>query len=89
MWIQHNNMTFISIKLNMFVGFTHKFFCCNEYMMAESHEDKFKTELYKKCEVCRKVLLSKDAYFTMLEYLKTVAADTVTKNRHGYYLPSK
>ena len=82
-------MTFISIKLNMFVGFTHKFFCCNQYMMAESYEDKFKTELYKKYEVCRKVLIPKDAYFTMLEDLKTVAADTGTKNRQGYYLLSK
>ena len=73
-------MTFISIKLNMFVGFTHKIFCCNQYMMAESYEDKFKTE------VCRKVLIPKDAYFTMLEDLKTAAADTGTKNRHGYSL---
>ena len=31
-------------------GFTHKFFCCNQYMMAESYENKFKTELYKKYE---------------------------------------
>ena len=79
-------MTFISINRNMFVGFTHNFFCCNQYMMAEFYEDKFKTELYKKYEVCRKELIQKDAYFTMLEDLKTAAADTVTKNRHGYYL---
>ena len=79
-------MTFISFML---VGFTHKFFCCNQYMMAESYEDKFKTELYKKYEVCRKVLIPNDAYFTMLEYLKTAAPDTGTKNRHGYYLLSK
>ena len=58
-------------------------------MMAESYQDKFKTELYKKYEVCRKVLILKDAYFTMLEDLKTAAADTGTKNRHGYYLLSK
>ena len=57
-------------------------------MMAESCEDKFKTELYKKYEICRKVLMPKDAYFTMLEYLKTATADTGTKNRHGYYLLS-
>ena len=44
-------------------------------MMAESYEDEFKTELYKKYEVCRKVLIPKDAYFTMLEDLKTAAAD--------------
>ena len=62
----------------MFVGFTHKLFCYNQYMMAESYEDKFKTELYKKY-----------AYFTMLEDLKTAAADTGTKNKHGYYLLSK
>ena len=58
-------------------------------MMAESYEDKFKTELYKKYEVCRKVLIPKDAYFTMLEDLKTAAADTGTKNKHGYHLLSK
>ena len=57
--------------------------------MAESYEDKFKTELYKKYEVCRKVLIPNDAYFTMLEDLKTAAADTGTKNKHGYYLLSK
>ena len=55
-------------------------------MMAESHEDEFKTELYKKYDVCRKVFIPKDAYFTMLEDLKTAAANTGTKNRHGYYL---
>ena len=66
----------------MFVGFTHKFFSCNQYMKAESYEDEFKTELYKKCEVCRKVLIPKDAYFAMLEGLKTAAVDTGTKNRH-------
>ena len=37
--------------------------------MAESYEDKFKTELYKKYEVCRKVLIPKDAYFTILDDL--------------------
>ena len=58
-------------------------------MMAESYEDKFKTELYKKYEVCRKVLIPKDAYFTMLEDLKTAAADTGTKKKHAYYLLSK
>ena len=58
-------------------------------MMAESYEDTFKTELYKKYEVCRKELIPKDAYFTMIEYLKTAAADTGTKSRHGYYLLSK
>ena len=62
----------------MFVGFTHKFFCCNQYMMAESYEDKFKTDLYKKYEVCRKVLIPKDAYFTMLEDHNTAAADIGT-----------
>ena len=54
-------------------------------MMAESYEDKFRTELYKNYEV----LIPKDAYFTMLEDLKTAAADTGTKNKHGYYLLSK
>ena len=58
-------------------------------MMAESYEDTFKTELYKKYEVCRKVLIPKDAYFAMLEYLKTAAADTGTKNKYGYDLLSK
>ena len=47
-------------------------------MMAESYEDKFKTELYKKYEVCRKVLIPKDTYFTMLEEIKTG-----TKNKHA------
>ena len=58
-------------------------------MMAESYEDIFKTELYKKYELSGKVLIPKDAYFTMLEGLKTAAADTGTKNRHEYYLLSK
>ena len=58
-------------------------------MMAESHEDKFKTELCKKYEVCRKVLIQKDAYVKMLEDIKTAAADTGTKSRHGYYFLSK
>ena len=48
-------------------GFTDKFFCCNQYMMAESYEDKFKTELCKKYGLCRKVLIPKDAYIKMLE----------------------
>ena len=52
-------------------------------MMAESYEDKFKIELNKKYEVFRKVLIPKYAYFAMLEDLKTAAADTGTKNRHG------
>ena len=52
-------------------------------MMAESYEDTFKTELYKKYEVCRKELIPTDAYFTMIEYFKTAAADTGTKSRHG------
>ena len=59
------------------------------WCQAESYEDEFKAKLYKKGEVCRKVLIPKDAYFTMLEDFKTVAADTGTKNRHGYYLLSK
>ena len=54
-------------------------------MMAESYKDQFKIELYKNYEVCRKVLIPKDAYFTMLEDLKTAAADTGTKNKHGYH----
>ena len=58
-------------------------------MMAGSYEDKFKTELCKKYEVCRKEVIPKDAYFKMLEDLKTAAADTGTKSRHGYYLLSK
>ena len=49
-------------------------------MMAESYEDKFKTELYKKYEVCRKVLIPK---YVMLEGLKTAPGDTRPKNRNG------
>ena len=49
-------------------------------MMAESYEDKFKTELYKKYEVCKKVLIPK---YAMLEDLKTAPGDTGPKNRYG------
>ena len=54
-------------------------------MMAESYEDKFKTELCKRYEVCRKVLIPKDPYVKMLEDIKTAAADTATQMRHDHY----
>ena len=42
-------------------------------MMAESYEDKFKAELYKRYNQCKKVLIPKDEYFTMIEELKAAA----------------
>ena len=41
--------------------------------MAESYEDKFKAELYKRYNHCKKVLIPKDEYFTMIEELKAAA----------------
>ena len=37
--------------------------------MVESYEDKFKAELYKRYNQCKKVLIPKDEYFTMIEEL--------------------
>ncbi|XP_064606191.1 KRAB-A domain-containing protein 2-like [Liolophura sinensis] len=57
--------------------------------MAESYENQFTEALYKKYEVCEKVLIPKKTYFTMIEDLKGAARAVGTKNRHGYYLLSK
>ena len=80
-------MTSISIKLNVYLcGLLISSSAAT--MMAESYEDILKTQLYKKYEVCRRLLIPKDVYFTVLEDLKTAAADCGTKSRHGYYLLS-
>ena len=42
-------------------------------MMAESYEDKFKAELYKRYNHCKEVLIPKDVYFTMIEELKAAS----------------
>ena len=52
-------------------------------------EEKFKSELYKKYEKLKKVLIPKDQYFMMIEELKAISTDTKKKSREGYYLLSK
>ena len=41
--------------------------------MSESFETKFREELYKKFDICKRVLIPKEAYYTMIEDLKTAA----------------
>ncbi|KAK6181585.1 hypothetical protein SNE40_009410 [Patella caerulea] len=57
--------------------------------MAESYENQFNAELFKKYEICKKILIPKEVYFTMIENIKAAAGAGGTKNRHGYYLLSK
>ena len=57
--------------------------------MSESFETKFREELYKKFDICKRVLIPKEAYYTMIEDLKTAAKPGGSKNRHEYYLLSK
>ena len=58
-------------------------------MMDQSNEDQFKAELYKKYDACKKVLIPKDQYISMIEDLKVAASNNQAKSRHGYYLLSK
>lgn len=57
--------------------------------MTESFEDKFKTELYKKHEVIKKIFIPKEQYFQIIENVKAAAAQTTAKTRQEYYLLQK
>ena len=49
----------------------------------------YNLKLYKKFDICKRVLIPKEAYYTMIEDLKTAAKPGGSKNRHEYYLLSK
>ena len=57
--------------------------------MDDSYEEKFKRELYKKYEICKKIMIRKDEYYSTIEDVKSCAANLASKNRHGYYLLQK
>ena len=57
--------------------------------MADSYEEKYKRELYKKYEICNKIMIPKDEYYSTIEDVKSCAANLASKNRHGYYLLQK
>ena len=57
--------------------------------MDDSYEQRFLRELYKKYEICKKILMPKEEYYSTLEDMKSAAANPATKNRHGYYLLQK
>ncbi|KAK6175269.1 hypothetical protein SNE40_013766 [Patella caerulea] len=41
--------------------------------MAESYENQFNAELFKKYEICKKILIPKEVYFTMIENIEAAA----------------
>ena len=57
-------------------------------MSAESIEDTFKEELFKKYRECQAVLIPKAEYSALLENVKLATAKG-KKNRSDYYLIQK
>ena len=51
-------------------------------------EYRFKRELFKKYEACKKVYIPKEEYFLIIDQQKMISVDTKTKT-HEYYLISK
>ena len=56
--------------------------------MAALKENKFRSELYKKYEECKKILIPKEQYFKMIEDIIETALTTSSKSRREYYLLS-
>ena len=54
--------------------------------MAALKENKFRSELYKKYEECKKILIPKEQYFNMIEDIREAALTTSSKSRREYYL---
>ena len=52
-------------------------------------EDRFKRELFKKYEACKKVYIPKEEYFLISDQQKMISVDTKKKTHHEYYLISK
>ena len=52
-------------------------------------DDRFKRELFKKYEACKKVYIPKEEYFFIIDQLKMISVDTKKKTYHEYYLISK
>ena len=57
--------------------------------MEVTVEDRFKRELFKKYEECKRVYIPKEEYFLIMEQLKKIAIDSGTKTHQQYYLISK
>ena len=49
-------------------------------------KEKFRSELYKKYEECKKILIPKEQYFKMIEDIREAALTTSSKSRRDYYL---
>ena len=47
--------------------------------MDDSHEEKFRRELYKKYDACKKILIPKDGYYSTIEVVKSAATNPATK----------
>ena len=58
-------------------------------MADNSFEEKFKQDLYKKYEICKRNLLPKDEYNKTIEDLKAAGEATTKKDRQSYYHLSK
>ena len=52
-------------------------------------EDRFKRDLFKKYEACKKVYIPKEEYFVIIDQLKMISVDTKKKTHHEHYLISK
>jgi len=57
--------------------------------MADTYELKFREDLFKKYNTCKKYLIPKDIYLDTIEQCKVAARDASAKSRHEYYILSK
>ena len=57
--------------------------------MDDSYEEKFRRELYKKYDACKKILIPKDEHYSTIKDVESAATNPATKDRHGYYLLQK
>jgi len=57
--------------------------------MADTTEEIFKRELYRRYEQMKRVLIPKEQYFQIIDELKQAKSSNSTKSRHEYYLLTK
>ena len=58
-------------------------------MDSSNFELKFRTDLFEKYAKCKKYLIPRDVYNSMIEDLKFASTESSSKGRHMYYILEK
>ena len=80
---------YCAIKRTPSVGVNHLPLGTAITMAQDNYEVQFKEELYRRFQICQKLIIPKVEYFNTIEQLKLAATDESSKSRHGYYTVNK